>query len=149
MPRKGHAKSRRSVVLVVEDDPSWQMNYEEILEEEEYLVEVAASKEEADRKLRERTFDVAIVDLRLVDSDPKNMDGIEFINELRAMRGDTHVIVISGYLTDESRQELEESGVFGVLGKGEFSGRQLLKLVAKAVYATQRQPRSPSEQKPI
>lgn len=122
-------------ILVVEDDFSWQLNYEEILEDEGYLVEVAASKKEADRKLRERTFDVAIVDLRLVDQDPKNMDGIEVVKLMRDLNAPTRAIVKSGYLTEEIRGQLDELGVFGILDK-EGSARQLMDLVAKAARAT-------------
>lgn len=121
-------------ILVVEDDLSWQMNCEEILEEEGYLVEVAASKEEADRKLRGRTFDIAIVDLRLVDSDPKNMDGIEVIRLMRDLNSPTQAIVKSGYLTEEIGRQLDELGVFRVLDK-EGPARQLTDLVAQAVTA--------------
>lgn len=122
-------------ILVVEDDLSWQLNYEEILEDEGYLVEVAASKKEADRKLRERTFDVAIVDLRLVDQDPKNMDGIEVVKLIRNLNASTRAIVKSGYLTEDISRQLKDLGVFGVLDK-EGSARQLMDLVAKAARAT-------------
>lgn len=145
MRKKGHATGQRNTVLVVEDDLSWRMLYQEILEDESYAVEVAGSKREAIAKLEERIFDVAIVDIRLVDSEPQNIDGIEFVNEVRAMRADTPVIVVSGYLTDEIRSELEESRVFGVLSKGEFRKRRLLDLVAKAMRGIQGQIRSPSE----
>jgi CheY-like chemotaxis protein len=120
-------------ILVVEDDLSWQLLYEEILEEEGYLVEVAASKEEAARKLGGRTFDVAIVDLRLVDQDPKNQDGIEVVKLIRDLNAPTRAIVKSGYLTEEIGRQLDELGVF-VLDK-EGSVRQLTDLVAQAVAA--------------
>jgi DNA-binding NtrC family response regulator len=122
----------RYSVLVVEDDPAWQMNYEEILEEEGYLVEVAASKEEAARKLKERTFDVAVIDLRLVDDDPKNMDGVEVVKLMHDLKVPTRAIVKSGYLIEEISRELKELGVFGVLDK-EGSARQLIDLVTRAV----------------
>jgi len=121
-------------ILVVEDDLSWQMNYEEILEEKGYLVEVAASKEEAVRKVRGRIFDLAIVDLRLVDEDPKNRDGIEVIKLMQDLKAPTRVIVKSGYLTEEIRSQLDELGVFGILDK-DGSAQQLTGLVAQAVAA--------------
>jgi CheY-like chemotaxis protein len=126
--------SQKHSVLVIEDDPSWQMNYEEILEEEGYQVDIAANKEEAGRKLRERIFDVAIVDLRLVDDDPKNTDGIEVVRLMRDLKAPTRAIVKSGYLTKEIREQLEELEAFGILDK-EGSSQSLMKLVAQAVAA--------------
>jgi DNA-binding NtrC family response regulator len=136
----------KGAILVVEDDLSWQLNYAEILEEEGYLVEVAASKEDADRKLTEHVFDVAIVDLRLVDKDPKNMDGIEVVRLVRDLEISTRVIVQSGYLTADIHTQLEELGVFGILGK-DGSPRELTDLVAQAVAADGHEPSLSSKDK--
>jgi DNA-binding NtrC family response regulator len=130
----GNRMEHRHSVLVVEDDPSWQMNYEEILEEEGYLVELAANKEEAAHKLRERTFDVAIVDLRLVDDDPRNRDGAEVVKLMHDLKVPTRAIVKSGYLTEALREQLEELGTFGILDK-ESPPQELTELVARAVRA--------------
>jgi CheY-like chemotaxis protein len=124
----------RCSILVVEDDPSWQMNYEEILEEEGYLVELAANKEEAACKLRERAFDVAVIDLRLVDDDPKNMDGVEVVKLMHDLKVPTRAIVKSGYLTEALREQLEELGTFGILDK-ESPPQILTEVVTRAVRA--------------
>ena len=126
----------RPSVLVVEDDLSWRMIYQEILEEEGYFVEVATSQAEVERKLRERVFDVAIIDLRLVDQDPKNLDGVRVVKLLHDQRTRTRAIVQSGYLTAAVRSQLDECGVFAVLDK-EGTVQQLTDVVASAVRASE------------
>jgi DNA-binding NtrC family response regulator len=129
----------RYAVLVVEDDLSWQINYQEILEEAGYLVELATGKEAAACQLQEHIFDVAIVDLRLADNDPKNTDGIEVIKLMRDLGMSTRVIVKSGYLTEEIQKRLNELQVYEVLNK-EGSARLLTDSVARAVLEKPDQP---------
>lgn len=120
-------------VLVVEDDLSWQMIYQEILEEQGYQVQLASSTAEARSMLKARVFAVAIIDLRLVDQDPKNIGGLQVVKLLWDQQAPTRTIVKSGYLTETVREQLEEFGVFAVLDK-EGSVRQLTELVARAVH---------------
>jgi CheY-like chemotaxis protein len=121
-------------ILVVEDDPQWQMIYEELLDSEKYLLEIVGSKAEAERKLGESDFDVAIIDLRLVDSDLDNKDGLEVVRLLRELHAPTQVIVKSGYLEEEISRQLEELGVFSILDKSS-SVFLVPDLVAQAVAA--------------
>ena len=99
-------------VLLVEDDPSWQFNYEEILSDEGFKVMVAGSKEDAMKKFNDSVFDLAVIDLRLVDTDPKNNDGIEVIKELRQVFPEMPIIVKSGYLDPEIKNRLEELKIY-------------------------------------
>lgn len=119
-------------ILIVDDDLSWQMIYQEIFEDEGYLVQVAGSREEADKVLAERVFDVAIIDLRLVDEDPRNMEGLETVKLIQDLGAPTRIIVNSGYLTAKARQDLEVVGVYAVLDKA-GPVRQMTDLVAGAI----------------
>jgi CheY-like chemotaxis protein len=122
----------RSSVLVVEDDSSWRMIYQEILEEEGYRVGLAASQAEACQILDECTYDVAIIDLRLADDDSKNTDGIAVVRMLRDRGVPTRVIVKSSYLTKPTRTQLKQLGVFAIVDKdGDI--KRLLELVAGAL----------------
>jgi len=122
----------RPSVLVVEDDPSWQAIYQEVLEEEGYQVGLASSKEEVHQKLEERTYDVAVIDLRLEDRDPRNTDGIDIVRVFHDRWMPTRVIVKSSYLTQPMRAQLKRLGVSAILDKdGDI--KQLTALVASAV----------------
>lgn len=136
----------RPSILVVDDDQSWQMLYREIFEEEGYLVHVAPSEKVARRILGKRLFDVAIVDLRLVDDDPQNQDGLQVVRQLRDLRAPTRVIVKSGYLTERVRRHLEAAGVFAILDK-DGPLRQLIDAVAHAVEPTGDEPEPRSGRK--
>ena len=123
-------------VLVVDDDPSWRRLYKELFEEEEgYLVETASNKEEAADQLAQSVFDVAIIDLRLVDSEPKNTDGVTVVQLIRDRNAPTRAIVKSGHLTPEVRKQLEQMHVFAILDKEASSIPQLTSLVAQAAQA--------------
>lgn len=127
--------NQRYSVLVVEDDLSWQLLLQEILEDEGYSVELAESKDEAISKLKQKTFDIALIDLRLVDADRENLDGIEVLRELRKMNMHTQAIVKSGFLELDIEEQLRELGVFGKLdksGSGADQKRKLIDLVSKA-----------------
>ncbi len=119
-------------ILLVEDDASWQMIYQEILSDEGYTVDIAKSKTQASGKLGQHAFDVAIIDLRLDDEDPKNMDGIEVIRLLRERNVPTRIIVKSGYLTGEVMKTLGELDVDGILDK-ESEKEELVRLVKEAM----------------
>lgn len=129
----------RPSILVVDDDLSWQMLYQEIFEEEGYLVHVAPNGKVARRILDRQVFDVAIIDLRLVDDDPRNQDGLQVVRQLRDLRAPTRVIVKSGYLTEGVRRHLEAVGVFAILDK-DGPVRQLIDSVAHAVGPTGDEP---------
>jgi|SRR3972149_8723583 len=126
---------KNPLILVVEDDFSWQLNYKEILESEGYLVEVAASKDEAGRKLNKRTFEIAIIDLRLVDNDPTNRDGIEVVKLVRDLKAPTLIIVSSVHLTEEIRDQIDKLGIFAFWDKS-GSVQELRDLVAKAANSS-------------
>ena len=115
-------------ILVVEDDLSWQRIYKAILARQGYMVQVASSKVEALRKLEQYMFDIAVVDLRLIDEEPKNFEGIEVVKQLRDRSRSTRIIVNSGYLTDEIKSELQVLGVEGVFKK-HGKNKELVELV--------------------
>ena len=122
----------RPSVLVVEDDASWRMIYQEILEEEGYRVGLAASQSEVVQIVDECAYDVAIVDLRLADNDSKNTAGIAVVELLRERGIPARVIVKSSYLTLRARAQLQQLGVFAIVDK-DGGIDQLLQLIADAL----------------
>ena len=87
----------RVSVLIVEDNPSWQMNYRELLEDEGYFVQVASTRQQAELLLKEQRFDLAIIDIRLDESDPNNIEGIRLAERIEALETKLPVIMTSGY----------------------------------------------------
>jgi CheY-like chemotaxis protein len=85
-------------VLVVDDQPNWRELLQELLEPA-YVVETAASYEEAKKALRRRTFHTVVSDQRLVDADKENIQGILLLDDVKALQDGTQVIIVTGYPT--------------------------------------------------
>jgi ActR/RegA family two-component response regulator len=85
-------------VLVVDDQPNWRELLRELLEPE-YVVETAASYDEAKGALRQRAFHAVVSDQRLVDVDAENIQGILLLDDVKALHDGTQVIIVTGYPT--------------------------------------------------
>jgi DNA-binding NtrC family response regulator len=81
-----------SRLLVVDDEANIRLLYTEELTEEGYEVVTAASIAEATEKLREGTYDLAVLDIKL-----KNESGIELLQQLVKERHDMPVILCSAF----------------------------------------------------
>jgi DNA-binding NtrC family response regulator len=81
-----------SRLLVVDDEANIRLLYKEELAEEGYEVVTAASISEATEKLREGTFDLVVLDIKL-----KNESGIELLQQLVKERHNMPVILCSAF----------------------------------------------------
>jgi CheY-like chemotaxis protein len=79
-------------LLIVEDDESQRLLYEEELEEEGYEVVLARSGKEALKWLEESLFDLIILDIRMPE-----MDGIEALGKIASRYKETPVILHTAY----------------------------------------------------
>jgi len=85
----------RRRVLFIEDEPALRLSYERAFSGR-YDAAFAATGQEALRLLAEHRSQVAILDLRLPDT-----DGIALLGQLRAMDPGLPVIITSAYLSLE------------------------------------------------
>jgi DNA-binding response OmpR family regulator len=88
------AEPRRRV-LFIEDEPALRSSYERAFAQR-YDAAFAATGAEAMRLLTTHRPDVAVLDLRLPDT-----DGIDLLRRLRVMRPDLAVIITSAYVSLE------------------------------------------------
>ena len=88
------AMTRRRV-LFIEDEPALRLSYERAFAQR-YDAAFAATGAEALALLVTHRPDVAVLDLRLPDT-----DGIELLRRLRAVRQDLPVIITSAYVSLE------------------------------------------------
>jgi len=79
-------------ILVVDDDENIRKSIKAILEEEGYLVDLAASGKEAVQKSQEQNYNVALLDIRLPD-----MEGVELLELMRNTVPRTRKIMVTGY----------------------------------------------------
>ncbi|MBT3924015.1 MAG: response regulator [Nitrospina sp.] len=79
-------------ILVVDDEQNIRFLYKEELEDDGYKVSVAATGEEALKKL-----DKSIPDLIILDIKMPGMDGIEVMRKIKDEKGDIPIILCSAY----------------------------------------------------
>jgi ActR/RegA family two-component response regulator len=110
-------------LLLIDDDVSWQRIYRYYLENDNVMVESATNKDDALRIINQKSFDIAVIDLRLVADDDSNFDGIDVARYIQQIAPKTRIVIKSGY-TDETKikTELDELNVDGVFDKGKSVG---------------------------
>jgi CheY-like chemotaxis protein len=125
----------RPKVLIVEDSPIFRDLYVETLTDDYDLV-VAVSKELAIAILREQIFAVALVDMRLQDSERDNHDGLEVAQFIRDMGVRTAIVLKSGFpmQTPDIAERIKQLGIHAVLDKSAGNQvRQLREAIAGAI----------------
>ncbi len=94
-----HAVPRRRV-LFIEDEPALRLSYQRAFASR-YEAAYAATGAEALRLLDEHQPDVAVLDLRLPDT-----DGIDLLRRLRAKVPGLRVIITSAYMSFEPQLQV-------------------------------------------
>jgi DNA-binding NtrC family response regulator len=82
-----HAK-----ILVVDDDENIRNTMKTILEDEGYIVDLAATGSEAIQKTKKSAYNIALLDIRLPD-----MEGIELLKLIKDTVPRTRKIMVTGY----------------------------------------------------
>ncbi len=120
--------SEQPNILVVDDEPGIQRALLRILSRN-YSADAVASGEEAIRKLVEKEYDVAIVDLRM-----PGMDGFQLLRTIKLYRPQTEVIIMSGSASDEKLIEAIQDQAFYFVTKP-FQKEVIETLVERCVWA--------------
>lgn len=94
-----HAVPRRRV-LFIEDEPALRSSYQRAFASR-YESAYAATGAEAMRLLDEHRPEVAVLDLRLPDT-----DGVDLLRRLRARMPDLRVIITSAYMSFEPQLQV-------------------------------------------
>lgn len=79
-------------ILVVDDDDTIRTTMKAILEEEGYLVDLASTGKEAIQKTQEKTYNIALLDIRLPD-----IEGVELLKLMKDGVPITRKIMVTGY----------------------------------------------------
>lgn len=82
----------RHSIIVVDDDETIRTTMKAILQDEGYIVDLAATGKEAIQKTQEKTYNVALLDIRLPD-----MEGVELLKLLKDGIPRTRKIMVTGY----------------------------------------------------
>lgn len=119
---------RKTVNLLIVDD---EIGFADVLRKRMARrgldVTPACSGEEAVRILRQREFDVAIVDLKL-----EGMDGVEILKVFKLMAPEMPVLMLTGHGSEDARNECMRQGADGYLSKPMDFDRLLVKTLHAA-----------------
>ena len=79
-------------ILVVDDDENIRNTMKTILEDEGYIVDLAASGSEAIQKTKKSAYNIALLDIRLPD-----IEGVELLKLIKDAVPRTRKIMVTGY----------------------------------------------------
>ena len=99
-------------ILLVDDDVDTCNNLSDILTDLGYTVAVAHDGMSALTLLKQRPFDIALLDLRM-----PGMDGLTLYREIKKLRSGTVAIIVSAFATSDTTQAALAAGAWQVLPK--------------------------------
>jgi DNA-binding NtrC family response regulator len=108
-------------ILVVDDEASIRRTLREILEYEDFGVEEAVDGEEALTAIREHSYDLVLLDVKM----PK-VDGMEVLESIAEETADLPVVMFSGHGTIETAVEATKLGAYDFVEKPPDLNRLLL-----------------------
>ena len=83
---------KNAKVLIVDDDENIRNTMKTILEDEGYIVDLAATGSEAIQKTQETAYNIALLDIRLPD-----IEGVELLKLMKDATPRTLKIMVTGY----------------------------------------------------
>jgi ActR/RegA family two-component response regulator len=127
-------------VLIVEDEATWRKLYKKVLGKEGYRIWTAGSLSAALNLLDRHFFHVAVIDIRLVDNQPGNQDGIEVVKRISQADEGTRAIIITAFGTIQmTRDAFKEYDVFEFMEKQTHDKARFCQVVEQAAEKARRQ----------
>ncbi len=114
-------------ILVVDDDISWLRNYEKTLTKTGYVVFSASEYQGAIDLVERHYFHAAILDVRLVDKDEKNKQGMEILNLISSKQEKTGIFLVTAYPDfEKSKEAYSKHNILDFVDKQEYDASELL-----------------------
>ena len=103
---------QKLTILVVDDNEEFCQNVKDVLELQDYQVTTARDGFQALLTVKQREFDLVLMDLRM-----PVMDGVETFKIMKEMSPNTSVIMVTAFIGDDLNKEALKAGARDVLGK--------------------------------
>jgi len=114
-------------VLVVDDDNTLRATLEKIFAKAGYETLGARNGQDAIKLVVERGWDLVLADLKM-----PGKDGLTLLDEIRVLRPESKVVIMTAYGTDETHEEALRRGAYAYLNKPVSRG-ELLTLCERAL----------------
>lgn len=109
---------QEKTILVVDDQKGWRKLVVSILQKNGYIVTTADNFEKAKALLQSEQFDLAVIDMRLIDADSYNIQGMEILKERKAHYPEMKTVILTGYPDEKQKKKaLEYYGAAAYLEK--------------------------------
>jgi DNA-binding NtrC family response regulator len=131
---------KRARILVVDDDETIRKVLATILEEKGYAVDMAESGREAINKSGEKSYNLALIDIRLPD-----MEGIEVLTRIKDTVPKIRKIIITGYPSLQNAVEALNKGADAYIMKP-FDMNKVLETISEQL-TKQREEKKYSQEK--
>lgn len=92
-------------ILVVDDLADWQATLTGLLKDAGFSVDAVSSQAEAIEFLERNSYQIAVLDLRLDESDEANIGGIDLAQIIHERWSSVIIILITGYGSPERVQQ--------------------------------------------
>jgi DNA-binding NtrC family response regulator len=120
-------------VLVVDDQQNWREALKVLLEAEGLHVSEADSFEHAENVLVQSVFDLVVLDVRLVDEDVFNVEGLGLLDLIKTSHPSTRVIILTGYPQSVKEKTEADAFVLKVPPGSTFESTEFRNLVIRLV----------------
>jgi two-component system response regulator HydG len=118
-------------ILIVDDEPDTCANLSDILSDLGYQVDTAESGLAALELIKQRSYDIGLLDLRM-----PGMDGLELYRRIREVSAGTVAIVVTAYATSDTAKTILSAGAWQIVPKP-VNIQALLELVSRAIEMRQ------------
>ncbi len=114
-------------ILVVDDEPDICANLSDIFTDLGFHVDVACDGPSALKLVRQRPYDVALLDLRM-----PGMDGLELYRRIKELRSETVAMIVTAYASDTTARAALDAGAWRVVPKP-VNPQALLQMIEEAM----------------
>jgi len=104
--------SKMPRILVVDDEEAMRESLNDWLKEDGYEVGLAAGGQEAVDMVRDKPWEVILLDLKM-----PGMDGLETLKHLKEVRPDAEILMMTAYATVDTAVQAMKEGAFDYLVK--------------------------------
>jgi len=98
-------------LLIVDDSPGQCKTLKQILDKKGYATITASNSGEALSLVKEKEFDLIIMDLRL----KADKNGVEIFKDMKKIKPDTKALLFTGFGPEEERRLINEAAIEGMI----------------------------------